>query len=194
MPSSPAIDFGRIRRDELNVVDLAEELTAHELVHATNEICDLHLALIADALDEDVVFVPSDPEANDTFASDPSVVGLPWTLGHVAVHTTASAEESAFLVLGLARGIAPDGRSRYEVPWEVVESIDFVRHRIQESRRMRLAMLDAWPDHPDLRATYRPYATIGPMNAVARFLLGLSHDDSHTEQLREIMVQARAAR
>jgi hypothetical protein len=188
------IDFGPVRRDELTVVDLAEELTPHDLAHATNQMCDLHLALIADAVDQDVVFVPSDPEANDTFASDPTLVGLPWTLGHVAVHTTASAEESAFLALGLARGIVPDGRSRNEVPWEVVESIDFVRHRIQESRRMRLSMLDAWPDHPNLRTIYKPYATMGPMNTVARFLMGLSHDDSHTDQLREIMVQARADR
>jgi hypothetical protein len=185
-----AIDVDPIPRDALTVVDLADDLTAH----ATNAMCDLHLGLIADAVDADVVFVPSDPGANDTFASDPSAVGLAWTLGHVAVHITASAEESAFLALSLARGVVPDGRSRHEVPWEVVESIDFVRHRMQESRRMRLAMLDAWPDRPDLLASYKPYVTMGPMNAVARFVVGLSHDDSHTEQIREIMVQSRTAR
>jgi len=37
-------------------------------------------------------------------------------------------------------------------------------------------------------------ARLGPINAIGRFLFGLSHDDSHLEQLREIMRQARAAR
>ncbi|HCP73182.1 MAG TPA: DinB family protein, partial [Ktedonobacter sp.] len=42
--------------------------------------------------------------------------------------------------------------------------------------------------------TYTPYPRLGPINAVTRFVLGLSHDDSHIEQLREIMRQARAQR
>jgi hypothetical protein len=44
-------------------------------------------------------------------------LALPWTLGHVIVHITASAEESAFLAAELARGVhRRTGRSRFEVP------------------------------------------------------------------------------
>jgi DinB superfamily len=188
------IDFAALRRKEQTFSQLAAGLTPHDLARATNAMCDLQLALIADAVDEDVVFVPDDPEADDTFADDQSVVKLAWTLGHVVVHTTASAEESAALALTMARGLPVDGRSRYEVPWEEARSADYLRHRIQESRRMRLAMLDAWPDEPHLDITYEPYKFTGPLNAIGRFVAGLMHDDSHVEQIRKIMVQCRAAR
>ncbi|MGH7763082.1 MAG: hypothetical protein ACREOM_01530 [Candidatus Dormibacteraceae bacterium] len=52
-------------------------------------MCDLQLGSIDDAIDEDVVMVPDDPEADDTFAVRPEDVGLVWTLGHVVVHRTA---------------------------------------------------------------------------------------------------------
>lgn len=188
------VDFGTLHRKEQTLSELAAGLTPHDLARATHAICDLQLALIADATDEDVVFVPEDPDAKDTFAADKSLEDLAWTLGHVIVHATASSEESAALALTLARGLPVDGRSRYEVPWEEARTADFLRHRIQESRRMRLAMLDAWPDQPHLDNTYEPYKTAGPLNAIGRFLAGLSHDDSHIEQIRNIMAQCRAAR
>jgi hypothetical protein len=188
------VDFGTLRRKEQTLPELAASLTPHDLARATHAMCDLQLALIADATDEDVVFVPEDPEARDTFAADKSLEDLAWTLGHVIVHATASSEESAALALTLARGLPVDGRSRYEAPWEEVKSADFLRQRIQESRRMRLAMLDAWPDQPHLDQAYEPYKTVGPLNAIGRFLAGLSHDESHIEQIRNIMAQCRAAR
>jgi hypothetical protein len=40
--------------------------------------------------------------------------------------------------------------------------------------------------------TYNPYPQIGPINAVARFIMGLFHDDAHLDQLRDIMKQAHA--
>src|ERR1035437_766786 len=120
-------------------------------------MCARELALIKNAEDGDVAFVPDDPEANDTFASQAEDVGLSWTLGHVVVHTTASSEESAALALVLARGLPVEGRSRSEVPWEQVRTLEFIRHRIEESRRMRLAMLAAWPDEPHLDNFYAPY-------------------------------------
>jgi DinB superfamily len=190
------IDFAPVRSKRLTLGELAATLTRDDLARSTEEMCDLQLALIADAVDEDVVLVPKDPDANDTFASDPSEVGLAWTLGHVVVHTTASSEEAAGLALILARGLPlePGQRLRHEVPWEEATTADFIRHRIQESRRMRLHMLDAWPDEPHLDNTYEMRSGGTPMNAVARFLSGLSHDDSHLGQIRNIMVQARAAR
>ncbi len=188
------IDFESYRRRELSLQDLADPLTKDDLAGLTREMCALQLSLIEDAEDHDFVFVPDDPEANDTFAAQPEDVGLSWTLSHVVVHTTASSEESAALALVLARGLPIDGRSRYEVPWEQVRTVAFARHRISESLQMRLSMLAAWPDEPHLDNFYSPYEGRPPMNAMGRFLGGLAHDDSHVEQIRKIMVQARQLR
>ena len=185
------IDFEPMRRRERSLQDLAEGLTREDLAKLTQEMCARELALIADAEDEDVTFVPDDPEANDTFASQAEDVGLSWTLGHVVVHATASSEESAALALVLARGLPVEGRSRYEVPWQEATTVEFLRHRVQESLRMRLSMLAAWPDQPNLDNFYAPYEGRPPMNAMGRFLGGLAHDDSHLEQIHKIMVQAR---
>src|SRR5436305_1673641 len=84
--------------------------------------------------------------------------------------------------------------SRYEVPWRSVHTIDQVRHRFEESRSMRMAMLDAWPVEPHLEVTYSISSRFGPYNATTRFLMGLYHDDDHLGQLREIMRQVREAR
>jgi DinB superfamily len=173
--------------------DMARDLTPADLRNLTNEMIDTMLSIVADATDEDVVFIPQDPNADDPYGI-PEEKDLVWTLGHVSVHTTASAEESAALALTLARGLAPEGRSRYEVPWRTVQTIAQVRHRFEESRRMRLAMLDAWPDEPHLEVTYSISPRFGPFNATARFLMGLYHDDDHLGQLNEIMRQVHEAR
>ena len=188
------IDFEPYRRREVSLQDLARGLKRDDLADLTREMCALQLSLIEDAEDQDFVFVPYDPEANDTFAARPEDVGLSWTLGHVVVHATASSEESAALALVLARGLEINGRSRYEVPWELATTAAFARGRIGESLRMRLSMLAAWPDEPHLENFYSPYEGRPAMNAIGRFLGGLAHDDSHVEQIRKIMVQARQLR
>lgn len=188
------LDFGPVNRREKAIQELAAGLGPSGLARLTEEMCDQQLEAIRDGIDEDFTFVPHDPDANDTFAARTEDVGLSWTLGHVVVHTTASSEESAALALTLARGLAIDGRSRYEVPWEGATSADFARRRIEESRRMRLAMLAAWPDPPHLENFYSPYEDRPAMNAIGRFLSGLAHDASHLEQIRKIMVQARERR
>ena len=187
------LDFTLVKNSTITFSDMARDLTATDFRNLTNEMIDTMLSIIADATDEDVVFVPQDPNAEDPFGI-PEEKNLVWTLGHVAVHTTASSEESAALALTLARGLTPEGRSRYEVPWRSVQTIDQVRHRFEESRRMRLAMLDAWPDEPHLEVVYSVSPRFGPFNATARFLMGLYHDDDHLGQLREIMRQVREAR
>ena len=187
------LDFTLVKNRTITFSDMARDLTATDLRNLTNEMIDTMLSIIADATDEDVVFVPQDPNADDPFGI-PEEKDLVWTLGHVAVHTTASSEESAALALTLARGLTPEGRSRYEVAWRTVQTIAQVRHRFEESRRMRLAMLDAWPDEPHLEVTYSPSSRFGPYNTTARFLMGLYHDDDHLGQLREIMRQVREAR
>jgi hypothetical protein len=90
--------------------------------------------------------------------------------------------------------VAVNERSRYEVPWETVTTAAQVVHRLEESRRMRLAMLDAWPDEPHLDQTQNPIPRLGPLNAISRFLLGLGHDAAHIEQIHDAVRQAKAAR
>ena len=189
------LDFSVVHNGELTTLELVErEKVSHEALRTlTNEMVDTILAFIADCADADVTFVPDDPNANDTFADNPDEVGMAWTLGHVIVHTTASAEESAFLAAELARGVEWHGRSRWEVPWETVTTISQCRERLQESRRMRLATLDVWPQAPHLENTYEPTPGI-THNCISRFVGGLVHEDSHLGQIQEIVRQARAAR
>jgi len=190
------IDFSPVRRREKTPQQLADELGLgrEDLAQLAAEMCDVMLTLVADAEDPDVTFVPEDPEAHDSFAATSEEVNLPWTLGHVIVHATASAEESAALALTLARGVPVQGRSRYEVPWQEMTTAEAMRQRIRESRRMQLAMLDAWPDPPHLETTYRYREGAPPMNAIGRFLMGLAHSDSHLDQIRNVLAQARRAR
>ena len=189
------LDFTRVRNKEITLAELTAGLGLDDLRHLTNEMIDAQLALIADCTDADVVFVPDDPQANDSAAATQGEVNMPWTLGHVIVHTTASGEEYASIAAELARGVAFHGRSRSEVYWETVKTIAQCRHRLEESRRMRLASLDMWPDQPNLSNTYLPpYEGAAPVNAVIRFVNGLSHDDRHLSQIADVAGQARAAR
>jgi hypothetical protein len=186
------IKFSSVRDRSQSIQELAQGVTRDDLRAATTAVTDDLLGRIRDVTDEDVTFVPIDPAADDQFAADSADVALAWTLGHVVVHLTASAEEAALISCELARGVAREGRSRWETPWPTVTTAGEARDRLEESRRMILALLDAWPDEPHLDVTIS--GTTGPRNAVARFLSGLSHTDSHLEQVSEIARQARAAR
>ena len=188
------LDFTPVRNNELTFGQLSANLTRDDLRRLTNEMIDTLLGLIADGDDADVTFVPEDPEADDQAAATEAEVNMPWTLGHVIVHTTASGEEAATIAAELARGVRFHGRSRSEVPWTSVTTIEQCRRRLEESRRMRLASLDLWPDRPHLDNTYRPRKDAGPVNAIIRFVQGLSHDDSHLEHIAKIVRQAKAAR
>lgn len=187
------LDFTLVRNHEVTLSELTALLSPEDLRRLTNEMIDTILMLLIDCTDEDVVFVPRDQEAYDPYAQNEAETDLPWTLGHVIVHVTASAEESAALAAELARGVAyRGGRSRSEVPWETITRIEQCRQRLLESRRMRLASLDMWPDTPDLENSYRPKPYSDAMNAVERFVRGLMHDDDHLEQIAEIIRQAKA--
>jgi len=184
------LDFTAVKNKSMSITDMTRTLTKADLQALTNEMIDTMQEIISDAIDADVTFVPQDPGAKDTFGV-PEEADLAWTLGHVVVHATASSEEAAALALTLARGLQVEGRSRYETPWRTVTIIAQVRQRLEESRRMRLAMLDAWPDEAHLDVTYSPFPRLDPLNAVSRFIMGLYHDDAHLDQLREIMRQGR---
>src|SRR5262249_14978400 len=133
-------------------------------------------------------------DAHDRFAARPEDVRLPWTLGHIVVHWTASSEECAALALSLARGVPVIGRSRWEVPWQRATTIAVLRERIEDSRGMQLAMLEAWPAQPHLDNMNQLWEGGARMNAVARFVTGLSHADRHRDHVRKVIDQARAAR
>jgi hypothetical protein len=188
------LDFTPVRNKQITMAQLAENQTHADLRRLTNEMIDTQLALIADCVDADVTFVPLDPNAYDDAAATDGEVKLAWTLGHVIVHTTASSEEYAFIAAELARGVTWHGRSRYETNWQTVKTIEACRQRLEESRRMRLATLEVWPTEPHSDNTYQPTPDIEPINCLNRFIRGLSHDDSHLAQIKEIVRQAKAAR
>lgn len=188
------LDFKRVREKKTTIVELAEGLTKDDLRALTNEMVDAQLALIKDCTDADAVFVPIDPKAKDDAAATAAEVNMPWTLAHLIVHTTASSEESAFLAAELARGVPNHGRSRYETHWTTITTMEQCRARLEESRRMRLAMLDVWPDSPHTDVVHEPRPNAGPRNCFAQFIGGLSHDDSHLAQIADVVSQAKAAR
>ncbi|MCP4537009.1 MAG: DinB family protein [Chloroflexi bacterium] len=188
------LDFTAVHSEEITYAELVADLTRDDLIHLTNEMIDAILGLIADCTDTDVVFVPNDPNANDPYAENPDDLNLAWTLGHVIVHTTSSSEESAALAAELARGAEFHGRSRYETPWQTVTTMAQCRQRLEESRRMRLASLEMWPDEPHLDNVYEPWEGAPKVNAIGRFVFGLSHADSHLGQIAEVVRQTQAAR
>lgn len=184
------LDFKAHRSDEITFEELIDGVERCDLYDLTNEMIDTMLALIADCRDEDVIFEPVDPKAHDPYAAHASEVGLSWTLAHVIVHTTASAEESAALAAEMARGVEHHGRSRYEMQWEQIVTVEQCRYRLEESRRMRIASLDMWPAVPNLAYRYRPWPTAPNINAIGRFIFGLRHDADHLGQIADVVEQA----
>jgi hypothetical protein len=187
------LNFQAVRDKEITFAELVADQTRGGLRALTNKMVDTMLNLIAVCVDADVTFDPVDPEANDPFAEKPMDVNLAWNLGHVIVHTTASAEEAAAVAAELARGVKYHGRSRNEVPWEEMRTIERCRQRLEESRRMRLASLEMWPNVAHLENEYEVWTDRPRVNAVGQFVLGLMHDDSHLEQIEEIVRQAQVA-
>jgi hypothetical protein len=184
------IDFTPVHEKEITWIEFAKQFGKQDLIDQTNAMTDKVLLLIASCTDADVVFHPSDPEAHDPFAENPEDVDLAWNLGHVIVHITASAEESAFLAAELARGVEIEPRrSRWEVPWEEVRTIEQCRGYLEESRRMVLASLEMWPDKPHLDNYYESRQGV-QVKPVHRFLYGQSHADSHLGQIEGIVRQA----
>jgi hypothetical protein len=188
------LDFGPVRRREIRLADYARQqnIGRTDLQDYSNEIIDALLALLDDAADADMVFAPYDPDADDPYAATAEEMNIGWTLGHIIAHTTASSEECCAHAAELARGVEVCGRSRCEVPWEQIQTVGDARQRLEESRRIRLAYLSAWPDDPNLELTYTPYKS--PQNCVVRVLAGLFHEEGHFDQIKEVKRQARAAR
>jgi hypothetical protein len=188
------IDFTPARERTKTLQELVADLTAADLRAATTELFDVVYGLIAECDDVDVTFQPADPAAKDDAAATADDVNIAWTLGHVIVHLTASCEESAFLGAEMARGVPFHGRSRVETPWETVTTLGQVRQRLAESLRMCLGALEIWPDSPALDSTMEAWPGGPVIDARGRHALGLFHADSHLDQIRDVIAQARAAR
>ena len=166
------INLAYLTERKVTFAKLVAELTPADLCVLTNQMIDRQLALIAGCDDAAVIFVPDDPQADDPYAAEPTEAKLAWTLGHVIVHVTATSEETAFIAAEMARGVVREGRSRYETPWETVTTIAQCRARLEESRRLRLATLDVWPNPPHLDVTI-PYRRLPePVNPIGRFVMG----------------------
>jgi hypothetical protein len=185
------LDFNPVRNEEITYLEFVAGMSEDNLRTLTNDMIDTQLALILECSDENVVFKPQDPRANDPFAQDISEADMPWTLGHLIVHITASSEEAAFLAAELARGVPYEARrSRYEIYWTTIQTIGQCRQRLDESRRMRLASLDVWPNSPHIDNTFESEFTGQTHNAITRFIFGLKHDDDHLAQIADVIQQA----
>ena len=188
------LDFGKYQRKEISLNELIGDLSHGDLYQHTNKMVNKVLALIAGSDDYDVTFTPRDPHAFDDAAVSEKEIAMPWTLGHVIVHMTASAEESAAIAAELARGVPfRGGRSRVEVHWTTISTINQCLLRLEESRRMRLASLDMWPDKPDLMNSLVNHRS-EDINAIGKYMSGLTHEFSHIDQIGDIIAQAHQSR
>lgn len=150
--------------------------------------------LLADCIDAHITFMPIDPHAKDPDAK-PGEENIGWGLGHLVAHVTATNEENACIASILARGIEFNGRLRFETEWQTITTVEQTRQRLNESERMVLAYLNAFPDSPNsviLRqfTSEKAQAYFGDLNGIANFLLGLGHMNEHLAQFREVKRQA----
>lgn len=184
------IDFTDVFNGQRKLADFAADVTLADLQVANHAQIDEMVSLIRDLADHHVVHIASDPEAEG---------GIGWNVAHLVVHVTASSEENAAVSSILARGIdyAFEPRLRYETEWTTITTTAGCLQRLEESRRIRQAYLNAWPDQPHLN-TYRTLPPafaerVGNLNAIGTYLLGLMHEAGQFAQLRDIIAQAKAA-
>ena len=190
------VDFTPVREGSIKLQEFAKQFTRADLRRASDESLDIIRSLIAGLTDEQVTFDPVDPDAHDPYAVE-GEENIGWNLAHLVAHVTASSEEGAAFSSLLARGIPANDRPRYETPWRDLSTADQCLQRIEESRRIRNAYLETWPDKPllntnrEISERFREH--FGDMNATAAFLFGLMHEVGHYDQFRDVRSQALAA-
>lgn len=188
------IDFTPLRNREVKALEFVKDLTIDDLRSMTNESVDTLYTFLENLTDAHVTFDPVDEKANDPYAVE-GEEHIGWNIAHLIAHVTASSEEGAAFSSMLARGYAQEERPRYETPWRDITTVEQCRQRLEESRRIRLAYLDTWPDKPFLNVyrkglSERFQEIIGNLNAPASFIFGLSHELGHYDQIREVRQQA----
>ncbi len=193
-----SLDFTPIDNHEMTMLQFSEHFTVEDLRTATNESVDTLLKIVRGLNDTQVAFLPIDPEADDPYAK-PGEEKIGWSIAHLVVHVTATSEEWATYSSFLARGISypAEPRLRHETEWTTVTTTAQCIQRLEESRRIRLGYLSAWPDQPNL-TTLRELSPkfierFGQFNAAVCFLFGLKHELGHYAQFHEVARQAKAA-
>ncbi len=193
-----SLDFTPVDNRELTMLQFAENFTVEDLRFATNESIDTLLKIVRSLNDTQTTFLPVDPEADDPYAK-PGEEKIGWSIAHLVVHVTASSEEWATYSSFLARGIPypAEPRLRHEIEWKTVTTTAQCVQRLEESRRIRLGYLAAWPDQPNLEIkrelSPKFIERFGQFNAAVCFLFGLKHELGHYAQFREVARQAKAA-
>ncbi len=177
-------DFTALREGKITFADVVKDVKYSDLRAQTDEFFNTIQSIIAGTTDADVTFLPQDPETQEAN-------GLGWPMSHIIVHLTATIEESAAVAAMLARGVTVEGRLRYETPWESIQTAAQLQARLKESQRMCHAFLDAWPDAPHLDVTIIRVPALGPLNAIAMYMLGIFHGQTHFNQLRNTVQQAK---
>jgi hypothetical protein len=188
------INFQPIYNGEKSLGDLAGEFSNADLVAALNSYVDFTIEVIESVDDTQVTHIPHDPDADDPYAASDADRHAGWSLVHLVMHVTASAEEAAAFSSILARGIAIGGRLRSEQDWRQVTTCAGTVARLEECRRICLAYLATWPDRPDV-TTVRimpEHLTWMKPNAPVSFLAGLMHWHKHVNQFRTVAEQARS--
>lgn len=193
------IDFSALDNKKVKLLEFARPFTVDQLRDGVNSSVDYLLGLVNSATDAQIAFSPDDPKAHDPYAV-PGEESIGWTVGHLIAHVTASSEEGATFGSLLARGVVLADetlRLRYETPWREMNTRARCLQRLEESRRIRLAYLNTWPDTPHLDTfrslSRRQMKIFGPMNAPAAHLFGQWHEDQHFAQIQEVLRQAKAA-
>lgn len=193
-----SFDFAPVDNHEMTLLQFSENFTVDDLRVITNESIDTLVKIVQGLNDTQVSFLPTDPDADDPYAK-PGEEKIGWSIAHLVVHVTASSEEWATYSSFLARGIPypAEPRLRYETEWKTVTTTAQCIQRLEESRRIRLGYLAAWPDKPNLEMkrelSSRFIEKFGQFNAPACVLFGLKHEFGHYAQFREVARQAKAA-
>ncbi len=193
-----SIDFSPVRNSDMKLGEFSRQFQVEDLRAATNASLDHLLGIVRNVSDGEINFIPYDPEADDPFAPpDEQFIG--WSLGHLVAHVTATSEECAAVASLLARGV-PYGREprlRHETAWREINTRAKAIQRLEESRRIRLGYLAAFPDTPYLNnhreISERARERYGFLNAISQYLSGLLHENGHYAQFAETARQAREA-
>lgn len=190
------IDFSSVREDRTRILAFSQQFTLADVRQLIVDFVTRTRAIIEGVTDAQLFYEPTDATAHDGAASNESEVAIGWSLAHLLLHVTASAEEGAAFASLLGRGVVlPEGaRARWEPDWKAVKTRAEILTRLDECQKICLAYLDAMPFTPQLD-TYRIYsgkwAEGMQVNVIGSGLFGLMHWDEHFAQFEWVAAQAK---
>lgn len=189
------IDFEPVIQRQRTLFDFANRFGPPELKDMIAGYVAFTRQVIEGVNDEQLLQIPEDLQADDPFAAAEEDRHIGWSLAHLVLHVTASAEEGAAFSSILARGITIGGRLRYEDDWRQVRSRAEVLERLEECQRMCLAYLETWPARPHLETLRILSGKLSGMkvNALTSYVWGLYHWHQHVEQFKKVAEQVTGA-